>query len=94
MTATAASCLECGETISGREVTPGAVSCPACGSGFVRGFPAQPRTTRDTTRCEACGTTFPRSEAATDVKGELACPECGAQDALEPIDRRRETDDR
>ena len=94
MTATAASCLECGETISGRELTPGAVSCPTCGSGFVRGLPAQPQTTRDTTRCVACDATFPRRQAATDVKGALACPECGAQHALEPIDRRREADDR
>lgn len=28
-------------------------------------------------RCPACGATFPRSEAATPKKGQLACPECG-----------------
>ena len=96
MTGPRASCLECGETFPRCEATTGAgagLSCPACGSGVVRGLPAQPQTDRDTTRCGACGSTFPRSEAVTDVKGELACPDCGDSGALEPIDCRRESND-
>lgn len=29
-------------------------------------------------QCQTCGATFPRRDAATPKKGQLACPDCGA----------------